>query len=556
MMLFMALATGCTAPDSGGDSPIPGDSGTEDSSIDSSPPDSGDDTAGLVDGDGDGFAEADDCDDGRAWVYPGAPEIPGNGVDEDCDGTDLPDDDGDGHVPTAAGGDDCDDTDPYAYAGALDACDPVDQDCDGEPLAAGACGEVQDPAVIARELIERTGLSGSLIGDHTGDGVSDLLLSLDDVAPPEGGTARGYALYAGPITGLPWPSLEGAVQTWANPGYAALLRDAGDTDGDGVRDLLVADIFSYQILVLRSPFEGGADVSWIGDTDTAWTSSPVSYEGYAHKLAAGRDFDGDGRADAAALMETHDAVEPVSFHAFFGGHFDGTYVSVRGSGGASDIQTIGDVDGDGLADLSILESTAAFIVSGAQLRSADGAAVDELALLSVERYADSHGRLGHPMRAETDLDGDGLPEFLVSDSTADWLGYEHGAVYVFDGASRGTLTLVEARGSWVGDGTGTKVGSGYLSFADLDADGVEDVVVGARRADMVTGMVLLPGRMPTPAEDALGSGIFLNYASGGLGDGEDVNGDGYDDFLFYDGLAETGRILYGWDVPWSQGEYW
>jgi len=38
------------------------------------------------DGDGDGWAECDDCDDGDASRAPDAEELPGTGVDEDCDG--------------------------------------------------------------------------------------------------------------------------------------------------------------------------------------------------------------------------------------------------------------------------------------------------------------------------------------------------------------------------------------------------------------------------------------------------------------------------------------
>jgi hypothetical protein len=44
----------------------------------------------VVDADGDGFPSGTDCSDVNNTVFPGAPEVPGNGIDEDCSGADVP----------------------------------------------------------------------------------------------------------------------------------------------------------------------------------------------------------------------------------------------------------------------------------------------------------------------------------------------------------------------------------------------------------------------------------------------------------------------------------
>jgi len=118
----------------------------------------------VLDRDGDGFRSAaaggTDCDDGDPRIHPGAPEVCGDGVDNDCDGavddfgqgavTWFRDEDGDGvgnvdvTRPACPGWTaglaegwstepgDCDDADPARYGGAFEACDGIDNDCDAE----------------------------------------------------------------------------------------------------------------------------------------------------------------------------------------------------------------------------------------------------------------------------------------------------------------------------------------------------------------------------------------------------------------------------------------
>lgn len=118
----------------------------------------------YVDSDGDGFGSASivasfdldctdagesdnsaDCDDTTSDVAPGKAEIPYDGIDQDCDPSTADDDlDGDGY---GVGEGDCDDANPDRNPGAIDVADDgIDQDCDGEDAKTDTAEPAEEPA--------------------------------------------------------------------------------------------------------------------------------------------------------------------------------------------------------------------------------------------------------------------------------------------------------------------------------------------------------------------------------------------------------------------------
>jgi serine protease AprX len=144
--------------------------------------DDGDPALDGLDRDGDGATSCGgDCDDGDAARAPGAPEVPYDGVDQDCDGVDAVDLDGDG-FPGGPSGSDCRDQDPATYPdppvdpvpadGGHELCgDGRDNDCDG--LRDG-----EDPDCAEAEGAVAASGEGCSCSTSTGSGGGLLLLLL------------------------------------------------------------------------------------------------------------------------------------------------------------------------------------------------------------------------------------------------------------------------------------------------------------------------------------------------------------------------------------------
>lgn len=168
-----------------------------------------DESEKLGDFDGDGWARPLDCNNRDASVFPGADEVPYDGIDQDCSGADVTDVDGDGYegarsasgaagaAGAAGAGDraeDCDDTRADVHPASVDVCDDgIDQDCngsdeacdtldhdgDGVSAAAGDCNDAAAAIAPDQDEIYYNGIDDDCDpttedADQDGDGFSKL----------------------------------------------------------------------------------------------------------------------------------------------------------------------------------------------------------------------------------------------------------------------------------------------------------------------------------------------------------------------------------------------
>jgi hypothetical protein len=206
-----------------------------------------------ADGDCDDTGEAlasvpsGDCDDTRSDVWPGAPEIPGDEVDQDCDGGEicLQDNDGDGSgtlvevisedadcmdsgEAPAADALDCDDADPAVSPSAVEVPgDGVDQDCDG---------------------LERCYVDSDGDGYRTEETTIGVSLACDSVGEADASIPNGDCEDA-----------DAAI----HPGAAEIPGDEVDQDCDG-RELCFVDGDSDGYTTVASVSSNGSDCSGAG----------------------------------------------------------------------------------------------------------------------------------------------------------------------------------------------------------------------------------------------------------------------------------------------------
>jgi hypothetical protein len=202
----------------------------------------------------------------------------------------------------------------------------------------------------------------------------------------------------------------------------------------------------------------------------------------------------------------------------------------------------GDVNGDGFADVLIGAITGDEADAGAAylLLGPISGPLDPTDADATWLGSTTLDKAGAAVAGGQDLDGDGLDDFVVGARSSGEGGDSSGAVYVASGLRTGTNPLPTAATTLVGEDDSDGAGSGVALASDIDGDGVADVLVAARGRGVV---YVLYGPLAGRI-DLSAADAMLTGAASAVDVAGDIDGDGLDDILAGTTPPRTGGVAY------------
>ena len=407
--------------------------------------------------------------------------------------------------------------------------------------------------------------------DTDGDTSTDIVevFGCDDNANPSSVLADNCVLEA--------PCSWSGSQTYEYFGWRVVSGD--DVDGDGRDDMVVAALTwdDEEMDVGRVSLISGAALDEDDDGVVGRFSGSDYTEYVGYDVAIVGDVNGDGLADTlVGARGNDDAYENAGEASLLLGAVGGWGVkdtiadasflgeSEYGRAGTQ-VEGLGDVDGDGLADMGVTgeykvldddsetyrEGRVSVILGRDSGWVLDGSLADADAMLN---GSDDDGAAGTGLTG-ADFDGDGLSDIAVG---APYDASTKGRVFVLPGnLATGSVDLSDSAPVQL-DGESSYDAFGWsITAGDLTGDGVADLVVGAPLDDSGwngAGIVrIYEGNAAffdgTPEASSSMVGEFDDQQLGtGLNAHGDVNGDGINDLLSgaiqsYSGiLTKSGKV--------------